>query len=82
MLRSNFIDLVSAFQLAARCLFSLEEYEDCVTLLGPLIALDDDKAGDDDLFFNCEAAVTRAKSLLNRGILTHLHHPLGQHQVP
>ena len=60
---SNFIDLVSAFQLAARCLFSLEEYEDCVTLLGPLIALDDGRAGDDDLFFNCEAAVTRAKSL-------------------
>lgn len=66
---SNFADLVSAFQLAARCLFSLEEYEDCVTLLGPLVALDYDNERDseDNLFTNCEAAVTRAKNLFKLG---------------
>ena len=37
---SKYTDLVAAFQLAARCLFPLDEYEDFVTLLGPLISLD------------------------------------------
>ena len=59
---TNFIDLISAFQLASRCLFSLEEYEDCVTLLGPLVSLDND-SGDNTLFICCDNAVLRAKEL-------------------
>jgi tetratricopeptide (TPR) repeat protein len=61
--RSDFIDLVSAFQLAARCLFSLQEYEDCVTLLGPLVSLDIDLDSEDCHLVGCRTAVSRAKAL-------------------
>ena len=61
--RGDFIDLVSAFQLAARCLFSLQEYEDCVTLLGPLVSLDIDLDSEDCQLVGCRTAVSRAKVL-------------------
>ena len=68
---SNFTDLVSAFQLAARCLFSLEEYEDCVTLLGPLVSLDTEKDSDDNLLVGCSTAVKRAKELFRLNDVDH-----------
>ena len=65
---SNFTDLVAAFQLAARCLFSLEEYEDCVTLLGPLVSLDVDKDDEDNHLIGCTTAVKRAKENFQRSV--------------
>ena len=37
---SNLLDLIAAFQLASQCLFSLEQYDDCVALLEPFVFLD------------------------------------------
>ena len=37
---ANLLDLIAAFQLASQCLFTLEQYDDCVALLEPFVFLD------------------------------------------
>lgn len=74
----HLMDLVAAFQLAAQCLFSLEQHEDCAALLEPFAPLDDADAADFDARHGAAAAgatfihptsplMKRLRTLLTRG---------------
>ena len=57
--RDNFLNQICAVELAAQCLYRLEEYEDCVSLLQPLVVLDEQNS------ISSEGVVHRIRSLLN-----------------
>ena len=58
----TFFDYLNGIHLAAQCLFSLEQYDDCINLLEPIVFIDSNSIHADDM----DIAATRARDVYTR----------------